>query len=50
MNTYRLQSGTARRWFNTYDEAKKAQKKFGGYISMLAPGAEGTQPWDWIEL
>ncbi len=50
MNTYRLNASNGRRWFNTFEEAKRAQKKLGGVICMLAPGADGTKAWDWIEL
>jgi hypothetical protein len=49
--TYRLQAANnGRFFFATYEEAKKAQRKQKGRIFMLAPGAEGVQSWDWIEL
>lgn len=48
---YRLQTpSNARFFFATFEEAKKAQRKNKGRISMLAPSAPGTASWDWIEL
>ena len=50
-SNYRLQlANNGRLFFATFEEAKKAQRKQKGRIFILAPGAAGTQPWDWIEL
>lgn len=49
--TYRLQlPNNGRKFFATFEEAKKAQHKEKGRIFMLAPCADGTKSWDWIEL
>jgi hypothetical protein len=49
--SYRLQlPSNGRKFFATFEEAKKAQRKEKGRIFMLAPGADGTNSWDWIEL
>ena len=49
--TYRLQRpDNSRMFFETFEEAKNAQRKHKGRIFMKAPGSEGTASWDWIEL
>ena len=50
-NSYRLNTANGGRlFFNTFEEAKKAQRKHKGRIFMLQPGADASSSFHWIEL
>lgn len=48
---YRLHCANGGRlWFETIGKARAARRKHGGYIRMLMPGGDATNPLHWIAL